>query len=43
MILTIKKWSAEELTPSNYSVGETPESFLDSKEIRPVNLKGTQP
>ena len=43
MILTVKRRSAKELTPLNYSFGETSQSFLDSKEIKPVNLKGTQP
>ena len=42
---TIKKADAEELMPSNCSAGEerTPESPLDGKEIKPVNLNGNRP
>ena len=29
--------------PSNYRAGETPECPLDSKEIKPLNLKGISP
>ena len=34
---------AEELVPSNCGAGEDPESPLDDKEIKLVNLKGDQP
>ena len=36
---TIKKASAKELIPLNVVLEKTPESPLDSKEIKPVNLK----
>ena len=29
--------------PLNCGAGETPESPLDGKELKPVNLKGNQP
>ena len=34
---------AKELMPSNYGTGEDSESPFDSKEIKPVNVKGNQP
>ena len=37
-----RKLSAEELMLSNCGAGDL-ESFLDSKEIKPVNLKENQP
>ena len=37
-----KKVSANELMLLNCGVGKTLESPLDSKEIKPVNLKGNQ-
>ena len=38
----IKKLSAEELMLLNCGVGETLESPLDNKEIKPVDPKGNQ-
>ena len=35
--------STEELMFSNCVLEKTPESRLDSKEIKPVNAKGNQP
>ena len=35
--------STKELMLSNCGAEKTPESILDSKEIKPVNLKGDQP
>ena len=40
---TLKKLSAEELMLLKCGAGETPESPLDRKEIKAVNLKGNQP
>ena len=37
-----RRLSAEELMLSNCGAGEAFESFLDSKEIKPVNTKGNQ-
>ena len=39
---TVKRLRAEELMPSNCGVEKTPESPLDCKEIKPINLKGNQ-
>ena len=39
---TIKKSECKELMLLNYDVGETLESPLDCKEIKPVNPKGNQ-
>ena len=39
----IKKLSTEELMPLNCGAGETPESPMDNKETKPVNLKGDEP
>ena len=39
---TIKKQNAKELMPSNCGARKTPESRFDSKEMKPVNLKGNQ-
>ena len=39
---TIKKSECKELMLLNYGVGETLESPLDSKEIKPVHPKGNQ-
>ena len=38
-----RRLSAEELMLSNCGAGEAFESFLDSKEIKPVDLEGNQP
>ena len=38
-----RKLSAEELMLLYYGAGETLESPLDGKEIKPVNPKGNQP
>ena len=40
---TIKKVEHQRIVSSNCGAGETPESPLDSKEIKPVNLKRNQP
>ena len=40
---TIKKAEGQRTDASNCSAGETTKSPLDSKEIKPVNLKGDQP
>ena len=40
---TIKKVEHQRIVSSNCGAGETPESPLDSKEIKPVNLRGNQP
>ena len=37
------KLSTEELMPLSYGAGEDAEESLESKEIKPVNLKGNQP
>ena len=34
---------AKELMPSNCGAREDPEGPLDSKEIKPINVKGNQP
>ena len=39
---TIKKVEHQIIMSSNCGAGETPESPLDSKEIKPVNVKGSQ-
>ena len=39
---TIKKVEHQRIVSSNCGAGETPESPLDSKEIKPVNVKGNQ-
>ena len=38
-----KEDNTREFMPSNCGLEKTPESPLDSKEIKPVNLKGNQP
>ena len=38
-----RRQSAKELLPSSCCAGEPPGSPLDSKEFKPVNLKGDQP
>ena len=40
---TIKKAEYQELMLLNCGTGKTPESPLDSKEIKPVTPKGNQP
>ena len=39
---TIKRLSVKGLMPSNCGTGETLESLLDCKEIKPIILKGNQ-
>ena len=39
---TIKKQNAKELMPSNCGARKAPESRLDRKEIKSVNLKGNK-
>ena len=40
---SVKETEHQELMPLNCGAGEDSKSPLDSKEIKPVNLKGDQP